>query len=59
LAVGKNKPLEVDEVDFLNTVLNAQAERERAVRLLEQQELAAFREVALCLFDTPLSTKSL
>lgn len=42
---GKNKPLDEDEVDFLDTVVQQQVAAERAARMEEQRELDAFREV--------------
>ncbi len=42
---GKNKPLDEDEVEFLDTVVQQQAAADRAARLEEQRELDAFREV--------------
>lgn len=49
---GKNRPLDEDEADFLGSVVQQAAEVERAVRMAEQQELAAFREVCACFQHT-------
>ncbi|GAB4818646.1 hypothetical protein N2152v2_005692 [Parachlorella kessleri] len=41
---GKNRPLDEDELEFLDSVADAAAEQERAVRQQEEEALAAFQE---------------
>lgn len=45
LSQGKNRPLDEDELEFLDNIANATAEQERAVAEQEDEELAAFQEV--------------
>jgi hypothetical protein len=44
--VGKNRPLEADELQFLDAVAEAEAQREREWELRQQEELEAFKAVS-------------
>ena len=50
---GKNRPLDEDEMEFMNTLADKELSRRRELQEAEKEELSAFQEVSkllLCKF---------
>ena len=43
---GKNRPLDEDDMDFVNNLADAEAAKETSIRQAERQELDAFQQVS-------------
>lgn len=54
MGTGKNRPLDEDEIDFVERLLEKDRERDRSIREEEREALEAYQKVLnLSLFDTP------